>query len=98
MSKLTNQVNVISAVEDAMIAGQHAVVKGIVAGKALKAKKEELKHGEWMPWCKDNLPNIGNRMINNLMKLAEIEPVLEANSQPIANLKRGSRQAPLSWS
>lgn len=41
------------------------------AGDALREAKAQVKHGEWLPWLKDNVPGLSRRHATNLMKLGK---------------------------
>jgi hypothetical protein len=41
--------------------------KAIRVGELLAEQKAEMKHGEWLPWCKDNLP-FTDRTARNYMQ------------------------------
>ena len=58
-----------------------AVVSYWEIGKRLSQAKEQVEHGEWMNWVKDNL-GYSQRTTNSLMKVYKEIP----NSQAIANL------------
>ena len=49
---------------------REAAMRAVKMGLMLKSAKETLFHGEFMPWCEQNIP-IKDRQINKFMKLAE---------------------------
>lgn len=59
---------------------KNSLQKGIQIGGLLAEQKEKLKHGQWMPWVKNNLP-FSARMAQNYMRLYDNQDkVLEAES------------------
>jgi hypothetical protein len=47
---------VLRAEDSAKAAVQDLITLKIRAGQMLIAKREELEHGDWMPWCAEQLP------------------------------------------
>ena len=51
-----------------------AVERALVAGDLLNGVKAQLKHGEFLPWCKTHCPDIGQRRLQEYMKVARDLP------------------------
>lgn len=49
-------------------------VDGWRMGRALVIAKGKLKHGEWLPWCRQYCPDLSKDTILRLQKLAETYP------------------------
>ena len=56
------------------------------AGALLLEAKAGLPHGEWLPWLKENCPDIGERTVQRYMRLAENRDELGAKSATVADL------------
>jgi hypothetical protein len=56
------------------------------AGRALLKAKAMLDHGQWLPWLKENCPNISERQAQRYMKLAEREADIRAKSDMVSDL------------
>ncbi|TGN20801.1 DUF3102 domain-containing protein [Leptospira idonii] len=70
---------------DSVIGGMRNVLQNsILIGEELSKKKQELGHGNWIPWIEGNLP-FSERSARNYIRLFENKEVL--NRQPIADLK-----------
>lgn len=48
----------------------------VKAGRILQEVKASLDHGEWLPWIKNNLPNISESTVQRYMRISENERVL----------------------
>ena len=57
----------------------------IMAGEWLIEAKEQLKHGEWMPWLRDNI-DISDRAVRMYMRLARHKDVMDTKSATVADL------------
>lgn len=55
------------------------------AGELLLNAKEQVEHGEWLPWLKGNF-SWSIRLAENYMRLAKGSQEIAANSQRVANL------------
>jgi len=70
---------------DSVIGGMRNVLQNsILIGEELSKKKQELGHGNWIPWIDSNLP-FSERSARNYLRLYENRDIL--NRQPIADLK-----------
>ena len=78
MNELVNLNQIVSEIK---FFENQAVVSYWEIGKRLSQAKEQVEHGEWMNWVKDNL-GYSQRTTNSLMKVYKEIP----NSQAIANL------------
>jgi len=50
-------------------------------GQALVDAKAQLSHGEWIPWLRDNCPDICTRQVQRYMRLAENWPQIQAKRE-----------------
>ena len=69
----------------------HAAVKkglehALEAGRLLLETKAGLAHGEWLPWLKENCPDISERSAQRYIRLAENQEDLGAKSATVADL------------
>ena len=66
---------------------QQGLEHALEAGRLLLEAKKGLPHGEWLPWLKENCPDIGERTAQNYMRLAREYPKLEPEkAQRVADL------------
>jgi hypothetical protein len=67
----------------------HALKRGlehaIAAGRLLIEAKEQLAHGQWLPWLRDHC-QVSERMAQRYMLLARHAPELEAKSDTVSDL------------
>ena len=59
---------------DAQAYASKAVERALVAGDLLNTVKAQLRHGEFLPWCKEHCPDIGQRRLQEYMKVARELP------------------------
>ena len=59
---------------EAQAFSSQAVERALVAGDLLNRVKAQLKHGEFSDWCKAHCPAIGQRSIQNYMRVARDLP------------------------
>ena len=72
---------------------QHA----ITAGALLLEAKEQLKHGQWLPWLRDHC-TISERTAQLYMRCAKNREAIEANTQCVADLTLNEAAAMLALS
>ena len=60
---------------DAQAHAATAVERALVAGNLLNKVKAQLKHGEFLPWCKAHCPAINHRTLQSYMRVARELPV-----------------------
>jgi hypothetical protein len=72
LATLATQIN--AAHEEAQSYVGKAVERALVAGDLLNSVKAQLRHGEFIPWCKAHCPAISQRTINNYMRVARELP------------------------
>ena len=73
LATLATQINAAHA--DAQAHAARAVERALVAGDLLNSVKAQLKHGEFGPWCKAHCPDIGQRRLQEYMKVSRELPV-----------------------
>jgi hypothetical protein len=67
-------------------AAGHMLKHALAAGDLLIEAKEQLPHGEWLPWFESNCPDISPRTAQVYMQLARNRFAIEANAQSAAHL------------
>ena len=72
LDSLADSINTAHA--DAQAHAAKAVERALVAGDLLNKVKAQLKHGEFLPWCKAHCPAISQRTIQNYMRVARELP------------------------
>lgn len=76
----------INAAHDAFETGmRQSLTAAAEAGELLINAKEQLRHGEWLPWLSDNFRG-SHDMASRYMKLAGRLPEIEANFANVRNL------------
>ena len=60
---------------DAQAYASKAVERALVAGDLLNTVKAQLKHGEFLPWCKEHCPAISQRTIQDYTRVARELPI-----------------------
>jgi hypothetical protein len=60
-----------SAHSEAISAQRRSLEKAIEAGERLIEAKAMLSHGEWLPWLKQNCPDVSDRTAQRYMHLAK---------------------------
>src|SRR5262245_29321870 len=55
------------------------------AGELLLEAKEKVRHGEWLPWLRDNC-EVAERTAQTYMQVARNWPELESKAQRVADL------------
>ena len=73
LATLATQIN--QAHADAQAHKAKAVERALVAGDLLNSVKAQLKHGEFLPWCKVHCPAISQRTIQDYTRVARELPV-----------------------
>jgi hypothetical protein len=67
-----NDIRLINEAHAAVVAAnQTGLEKAIECGEMLRAAKEKVGHSNWMPWLKDNCPNISDRTARDYMWAAK---------------------------
>lgn len=61
--------------------------KAIRIGELLTEQKEEIEHGEWLPWVEENLP-FTDRHARNYMSLAKHRTAIEVKTETISDFNR----------
>jgi hypothetical protein len=82
------------AVSDAL---KESVRHAITAGELLIEAKQQLKHGQWLPWLKDHCA-ISERTAQLYMRCARNRDAIEANTQRVADLTLNEAAAMLALS
>jgi hypothetical protein len=60
---------------DAQAFASKAVERALVAGDLLNNVKAQLRHGEFLPWCKEHCPAISQRTIQDYTRVARDLPI-----------------------
>ena len=60
---------------DAQAYASKAVERALVAGDLLNTVKAQLRHGEFLPWCKEHCPDINPRTLQSYMRVARELPI-----------------------
>ena len=60
---------------DAQAHASKAVERALVAGDLLNTVKAQLRHGEFLPWCKEHCPAISQRTIQDYTRVARELPI-----------------------
>jgi Protein of unknown function (DUF3102) len=78
--------------EASAVAMKRGLEHAINAGRLLIEAKEQLKHGQWLPWLEEHCA-MSERSAQLYMRLARHAPELEANPQRVADLSvRGAAE------
>ena len=78
---------ILKAHADVQDAAKTALERAIAAGHALIEAKALVKHGEWLPWLRENCTALSERSAQDYMRLAAHEAKLGlANPQRAADL------------
>ena len=67
---------IVRAHQEAQQASETSIEKAIEAGEALIEAKEQVKHGEWLPWLKANCPDMSQRTVQRYMRIAKNKDTL----------------------
>lgn len=78
--------NILSLHQMAKNCANQAVMYAARCGAELNRAKEICEHGDFMKWCKKNIPEIKDRTVNKYMKLAEGITAKMLKFAPSANL------------
>ncbi len=73
LATLATQIN--QAHADAQEHKAKAVERALTAGDLLNSVKAQLKHGEFLPWCKQHCPAISQRTIQDYTRVARELPI-----------------------
>ena len=73
LDALAEQIN--AAHKEAQAYASKAVERALVAGDLLNTVKEQIKHGEFLPWCKEHCPDITPRTLQSYMRVARELPI-----------------------
>jgi phage N-6-adenine-methyltransferase len=65
-----------------------AVERALTAGDLLLEAKTRVAHGQWLPWLKENCPDISTRTIQNYMRVARELPVEMRSAAHLPNSLR----------
>ena len=91
---LTDLAARINAAHDAVAAAFLSVVeRAIIVGALLQQAKDQVPHGEWLPWLKTHCPRITERTAQRYMSLAEHRAELESKAPCLADLTLTSAEA-----
>ncbi len=74
---------------------QKGLDHALKAGALLLEAKAGLPHGEWLPWLKENCPDISERTVQRYMRLAENRDELRTKSATVADLTMRAAEAAL---
>ena len=72
LETLATEIN--AAHREAKAHASKAVERALRAGDLLNAVKSQMKHGEFIPWCRTHCPDLSQRTIQNYMKVARKLP------------------------
>ena len=83
--------------EAVSVALKDSVRHAIAAGEMLIEAKEQLKHGQWLPWLNEHC-TISERTAQLYMRTARNREAIEANAQSVADLTLNEAAALLAMS
>lgn len=72
LNALAEQIN--TAHKEAQAYASKAVDRALMAGDLLNTVKAQLKHGEFIPWCKAHCPDINHRTLQSYMQVSRKLP------------------------
>lgn len=68
-----------------------AVERALVAGDLLIEAKSRVKHGEFIPWCKQHCPAISQRTIQDYMRVARELPIEKRSAAYLPSVREALR-------
>jgi hypothetical protein len=82
ISKADNKINRILAAHDEIsLLGKKVLDKAIKLGGMLAEVREQIPHGEWLPWLEQNLPQIPDRTVQRYLQLWENRETIKEELQ-----------------
>jgi hypothetical protein len=79
LAKLAERINL--AHKRGQASGRKMLQEYRIAGEALLEAKEQVAHGQWLNWLKENCPNVGERQARRYMELAKTDVTTDLEEQ-----------------